>query len=97
MNIPILGSMGATVIAGSTSLTTTGDDEATVTNSTSTGTTLTTGALLLYNGYKDVKIDIELTNKYLDSLSDDELYQLEQKLAKKDEIIEINETHSKSI
>ena len=98
MNIPILGSMGVTAVTSATSITAAADDsEEAAALAVKSATTLSTGSVLLYNGYRDVKFDIELTKRYIESLSDDELYQLEQKLTAKEENIVIEETHSKSI
>lgn len=97
MNIPIVGSMAVTSTLGVTNVIGSDDEERAAVNLIETSSTLTTGSVLLYNGYKDVKIDMELTKSYIESLSDDELYKLEQKLTGKDENIVIEETHSKSI
>lgn len=97
MNIPIVGSMAVTSTLGVTNVIGSDDEERAAVNLVETSSTLTTGSVLLYNGYKDVKFDMELTKSYIESLSDDELYKLEQKLTGKDENIVIEETHSKSI
>ena len=97
MNLPIVGSMAVTSTLGVTNVIGSDDEERAAVNLVETSSTLTTGSVLLYNGYKDVKFDMELTKSYIESLSDDELYKLEQKLTGKDENIVIEETHSKSI
>ena len=101
MKIPITGGIGATAVSLVTATTTTvvSDDEDVIEALTRKSVPLvTTGigsSLSLYNGYSDVSI--ELAERYIGSLSDDELYELEAKLSNKDINIDVEETYGKRV
>ena len=101
MKIPITGSVAATIgslAIGSTTTAITDDDDvvrAVAGIARPVMTAGTSSSISLYNGYTD--ISIELTKSYIESLSDDELLELEAKLTNKDINNNVEENHSKSI
>ena len=101
MKIPVTGGIGTTIgslAIGTTIATVTDDDDVVRSVAEIAKPMLTLGtssSISLYNGYTD--ISIELTKSYIESLSDDELYELEAKLTNKDVNIDFEETHSKQV
>ena len=88
MQIPIISGIATTTLVGTCTMRDNGDINMRMnpiaTSLTSTGTTA------LAKGYREINID--LANNYIESLSDQELAQLDQMLNNK-EYIEIEEYH----